>query len=1050
MKSYGNCAFFLAVLSGVCIFLATLVASGPASAQITRTARVELTDSSDRVYFGENIYITKDPEKRLSADVVGMRHEQNLRGVRQEGNILNFGLAPPPLWLVFSVTNTSSTEDWVLDFGSLTDGRMGMAREISVTNLTTSTTLIKTLRGDVKQNSSNLLRGATLPVKIPRDKTGLFVVYLEMEGRLPATLAPSFVTARSFMSPANGGNILTPLMKIFLVSCVGGFLAFFYLLKDRSYLLMALYFGLHVLAYYFIDGTFFASLALEGEIFSTLVLVIILCSLFLTKFFFALLAQDYIENVILFAMICLAVISAGLGLLLPSQASVFDDVLVYIPFFISSLAIGAVSFYQNQKGKNSGLFWAAAWLVPAAGFFVSLMSCTGYFMPSAIGINAYWLTLLPQAFLFAAAGARKSQAQQVEERHMQARESRAAQSLTRLKQSKESADQARLLRVIERERELMTELREREIQRTDEMRRAKEQADHANQAKSAFLAVVSHEIRTPMNGIMGILRLLKDTKLSKEQGEYLLAIQKSGDTMMVLLNDILDFEKIETGNMELERIDFDLPKLVQGVVTLMSGHAATKGLTLHHDITEEVPRYVSGDPTRLRQVFLNLVNNALKFTETGGVTIRLRAKKPDGGKGLQGNEYEIYCAVEDTGIGISEEAQEKLFNPFEQADAGIARKYGGTGLGLAICQRLIEAMGSSIRLTSIPGVGSTFFFVLMMAQGRQENAEEPETTPGRIQRQSGPQMNILVVEDNEINRKVLQSFLEKENCKVTLSDSGESAASLCESNNFDAVLLDINLGGMSGYEAAQQIRLLPSKKKSSVPIIAITGNVSRGDVNKIFESGMNDYIPKPIDFEKLMRILRDVQEGKYPSNEPAREFKIERPRPEKKSPAEGDETLLSHYVMQAGDDLDDDFDSFEDIGSLSDGDDLPEPPAEDEAVEPPQNDPNLDQKMMATLLDSLGKLQLTELMHGFMLKADEIVGILQEEISNKNLAAIKDRAHDLKGMAANFGVKILNDKAKIIEDAAKKSDLGAALEEIRTLPEANSAARASITAWLKR
>jgi signal transduction histidine kinase len=300
--------------------------------------------------------------------------------------------------------------------------------------------------------------------------------------------------------------------------------------------------------------------------------------------------------------------------------------------------------------------------------------------------------------------------------------------LEQLRIAKESFDYNNLLKVIEHERRQLAAARTRETMRGDEMRKAKEQADEANRAKGAFLAVISHEIRTPMTGIMGMVKMLVETTLTKTQHDYVRTIKESGNAMMALLNDILDFEKIESGKLQLEHLDFDLHHVITGVMALMSGHASNKGIQLNLDQEFGVPRYVIGDATRLRQVLLNLIGNGIKFTRTGSVTLKISSTAsptPD----TQYMAYQIYFAIIDTGIGISAEGQKYIFNPFAQADKTITRKFGGSGLGLAISQRIIENMGSQINIKSREGDGATFFFTLTLPEGDERRIEDHAPMP---------------------------------------------------------------------------------------------------------------------------------------------------------------------------------------------------------------------------------------------------------------------------------------------------------------------------------
>ena len=1038
------------------LFIAMLPAT--ANAQITRTARVELSDQDNAINIGPNIYITEDPEKKLNYQAVVVRHQNNLRGMRHDSNIINLGLKATPTWLMFSVTNNSSTEDWILHFGTLPGGRLGFAHKLFIHNETTGKTLIRALRENKTPEAYGApMEGPAIPVSITKGQTELFVIYIEAESAFANTLSPSLMTTRHYMETLRYGHLSMTLASFFFIGMIGFFIAVAFMNQNSEYLMFSAFYIINAGLMLLIDNNFFLGLQIGGELLAALYAMNIIIGLLITKFLLNVTIEDHTENIVIFATAAFIVVISLFNLTLYGESGALDELLLFVPVGFGLLILAGLSFVQGQRGKYAGHYFASGWLLGLAGHCISGLSSAEIISQSSFLLNAYWFFLLPQAAFFISGTVKKIRLNEEEQRHARARQSRAERSLARLQQSKETADQARLLRVIERERELMTELREREMQRTEEMRRAKEMADEANRAKSAFLAVVSHEIRTPMTGILGMVRLLNDTKLSRDQHDYLIAVQKSGDTMMALLNDILDFEKIQSGNMEIEAIDFDLPRLVQGVVTLMSGHAADKKIYLKADIPNDFSSYLVGDPTRLRQVLLNLVSNAIKFTHDGGVTIRLRATPVEKKSETAKEEFEVYFAVEDTGIGISEEAQLNLFSPFAQADKTVARKYGGTGLGLAICKSLVEAMGSAVRVTSEPRAGSTFFFSILMEKGREDVAEEIDS---RKSAPHLPPMRILVIEDNEMNRRVIQGFLEKDGHTAVLSDSGEHAVEVARNQRFDAVFTDIGLGGMDGIQTTKTLRTIAENNTASLPVIAITGNVSAEDVKTYYAAGMNGFLPKPIDPEKLHNVLVKIHTGKLDNPVPEvvlpPEPEAQQPEPKPAaSPHTESRAPIQEYLNTLANDLsdalidDDDFDSFAEAESsfAAEAQKLEEQKKLDGTATATDKDDDsliIDRGMLKTLLDSLGKESFEDLIKSYIEKADEIVAALVWLKQSPDIGVIRERSHELKGMAANFGIIEVSQIAGIIERAARNNDPGTALAEIERLPAANQRAKDAI------
>lgn len=999
------------------------MAQTPAS----KTAPMVIANSTSVAYPNpSSLYVIEDPNRKMGFNsIIGFIQSGEITRYPNPNQTVNLKSNATPFWIVIPVQNASDKESWTLNLGGFGEGRTGFAHKVILYELTSRQTLMNSSSPAFVKNGS-LNMASEISISLKRGVTSYLILYVEGYNGILTTFRPSL--RPSGIAESKSGIFTPNAQSLFLLSSFILLTAFLFkrelLLLPLSAMWLTFFATGKLLQDYFLIDDLYGWLIPQGF------RIVFPILLFISLWFSTGIRERYPPS--LFVGTGILFVACGIiGMCLSSVAPTLGLALSYAPTIgislIMSLLIWPLLSFNIRDNLNCLALIAVTVFITSVWFAVETIL--------SIGTSETMTNICPWLLAIAAITSSLCHVLLIDKTSESAvKEEAHDPSADIIREAREASEHSRLLHVLEQERSAMRDLQIQEARQTEEMKRAKESADEANMAKSAFLAVVSHEIRTPMTGIMGMVRLLLDTGLSRDQKEYANTIQDSGEALLSLLNDILDFEKIESGKLDLEMTSFDLKRLLKGIHTLMNGHAASKNVQLVLDLDEKLPDFVIGDPTRIRQVLLNLVNNAIKFTAQGAVTIHV--------KDLSSVEShatamrQIYFGVQDSGIGISAESQKKIFTPFAQADASINRKFGGTGLGLTICKRLIEAMGSSIGINSREGEGSTFFFTLPMKTATEEDKSLQSLNV--LNEVAEKKLRVLVVDDNGINQKVLQGLLNKAGHQSTLASNADMAVAEVQRSEYDLILMDIELPGKSGIDACKEIRALPDKKLSHVPIVAMTGNVRQEDIQKYFSNGMNDFIGKPVMPENLQHILFKTARGDF--NYPEEVVTPPPLPPQQPQPPIVEDLPPLPSMPELADDEEDIFASavreFEKSEIVIPAQAAPPPPLP--PLKPEES--HLDEALIASLIKSLGAAQTEDLLKDFYDKSEELIADVKSAHAAQDQDAVRARAHELKGMAANFGFKSLAANAGNIERIIahkEEADLRPLLESLSGLYEAS-------------
>jgi len=694
--------------------------------------------------------------------------------------------------------------------------------------------------GYLFKESEKLVKNSSYYGFLEFEETGVYDVYIKLKSGIHHhNLGFKLKSESSFIDELSAGYAIAyGFLGILLIMTIYAFLVFFNF-RDKAYLYYATYIFLIGLFYLLADGVlreyFFCENPEASYIFITLVI--------LAPLFYYLFLQEFLEISDLLpewdrVFYWLRISHVVLFLITVGLFFVIEDLRI-----ISMIARGVViidciiglvlNFLLSKKQHKLIKYFVYGSLILLVS---ALIDAIRWDMGEFDGILTR-IGLIGEILFFSLGLGKKMKLVEMAKRNVQ------FQLMNQLRSNKESAEK----RQAELQRQVA--IRTKELQEQAEMlEKARDEAENASLAKSEFLSIMSHEIRTPMNGVIGMTHLLLQEEPKPDQVENLKTLKFSAENLLTLLNDILDYNKIESGMISLEATDFSLTQLIRGLGYQFKPRAASKGINFNISVDTQIPEWLKGDPSRLNQILMNLISNAVKFTNKGEVGLRIDAAKED--------KENLWLTFEvcDTGIGIPEDKLPIIFDRFTQASTQTSRQFGGTGLGLAITKRLLELMSSRIVLDSTIGEGSKFYFTLKLSRGvEQKNATKESTLEMMMKSVRGTKA--LIVDDNKMNRIILEKFLTKWGMNYDSVEDGIKALEIMKTHDYGIILLDIQMPHMDGFEVARRIRAMKGMDSHNMPVIALSADVFANVYNKLIESGMDDFVSKPLDPNELLEVI---------------------------------------------------------------------------------------------------------------------------------------------------------------------------------------------------